>query len=104
MDLLLRIKRLVLGRRYRFSLKALDEMDAHDLSEMDVVESIVSAVAVYKTLRSRSPERRSPGEKLYVIISGNLAGMPIYTKGKIAQGEEGETYYFLVSSKLSVPG
>jgi len=105
-DVLVRIKRAVLADRYGFSEKAKTELEADDLTELDVVEAIVHAQAIYKTLRSRSPRRSQRGEKLYVIIGTNLVGLPIYTKGKFLreeneQGEVLETYYFLISSKRS---
>jgi len=56
-DVLVRIKRAVLAGRYAFSEKARTEMKVDGLTEMDVVESILNAVAIYKTLRSRSPVR-----------------------------------------------
>ena len=100
-DVLVRIKRAVLAGRYGFSEKADTDLEADGLTELDVAEAILNAVAIYKTLRSRHPRRGRPGEKLYVIISTNLAGLPIYTKGKFLReaGEETETYYFLISSK-----
>jgi len=54
---LIRIKRAVLAGRYAFSEKARIEMEADDLTEADVAESIINAVAIYKRLRSRSPLR-----------------------------------------------
>jgi hypothetical protein len=56
-DLLRRIKRAVLAGNYAFSEKALLEMEADALTELDVAESILNAVAIYKTLRSRSSWR-----------------------------------------------
>ena len=49
-DLLRRIKRAVLAGNYAFSEKALLEMEADALTELDVAESILNAVAIYKTL------------------------------------------------------
>lgn len=66
---------------------------------MDVAESILNAVAIYKTIRSRSPRRGHRREMLHIIRSANLAGVPIYTKGKLVAEAGVETYYFLVSSK-----
>ena len=45
-DVLIRIKRAVLTGNYRFSEKALIEMDCERLLELDIVESISTAVAV----------------------------------------------------------
>jgi hypothetical protein len=73
-------------------------MDASAITDWDVVESILNAVAIYKTLRSTSPLRKSR-EYLYVIQSPNLEGLAIYTKGKLVRRAGVETYYFLISSK-----
>jgi len=98
-DTLIRIKRAVLAGRYAFSEKASIEMEADGLAELDIVESIVNAVAIYKTIRSTSPYRRKTREYLHIIQSTNLEGMIIYTKGKLVQESNVETYYFLISSK-----
>ena len=102
MDVLIRIKRAVLAGRYAFSEKARLEMEVDDLTELDVAESIVNAVAIYKRLRSSSPSRTKRREYLYVIQSTNLEGLAIYTKGKLVQEADIETYYFLVSSKRAL--
>ena len=98
-DVLVRIKRAVLAGRYEFSRKAAEEMDADDLTPMDVAESILNAVAIYKTIRSVNPRPGRQREYLHVIQSTNLVGVPIYTKGKLVAEAEIETYYFLVSAK-----
>jgi hypothetical protein len=69
MDVLVRIKRAVLAGRYAFSEKARIEMETDDLTELDVAESILNAVAIYKRLRSTSPSRTKRSEYLYVIQS-----------------------------------
>lgn len=53
--LLVRIKRAVLAGRYAFSEKASIEMEADGLTEFDMVEPILNAVAIYKKIRSRNP-------------------------------------------------
>lgn len=78
------------------------EMEANSLTELDVAESILNAVAVYKRLRSHSGLRTQSKEYLYVIQSTNLEGLMIYTKGKLVHEAEAETYYFLVSSKKAI--
>ncbi len=98
-DILTRIKRAVLAGRFIFSEKAVLELNADGLTEMDAVESILNAVAIYKKLRSTSPMRSQAKEYLYVIHSMNLNGMPIYTKGKLLRRDGEDTYYFLISSK-----
>ncbi len=57
-DILVRIKRAVLAGRYVFSEKARLEMEADGLEEMDIAESILNAVAIYKKIRSTSPARK----------------------------------------------
>jgi hypothetical protein len=101
-DVLVRIKRAVLSGAYAFSKKARMEMETDGLTEFDVVESIANAVAIYKTIRSRSSLRTRARERLYIIESANLVGLAIYTKGKFVREENRETYYFLISSKRAL--
>ena len=96
------IKRAVLAGRYVFSEKARLEMETDCLTELDVAESILNAVAIYKRVRSRSPFRGQTSEYLYVIQSTNLDGIMIYTKGKLVHEADVETYYFLISSKKAI--
>ena len=77
-------------------------MDADAITARDVVESIVNAVAIYKTLRSKSPYRGRAREYLYVIQSTNLDGLAIYSKGKLVAEAGEDTYYFLISSKKAL--
>jgi hypothetical protein len=104
MDTLVRIKRLVLRGSVRFTSKARDEMRADGLTTSDVVESIVNAQSIYKTLRSRSAARRHTGEKLYVIKSFSFDGTLIYTKGTIAREAQRQVFYVLVSAKIATFG
>ncbi len=46
-DTLKRIKRAILTGDYAFSEKARIEMEADEITELDVVESILNAVAIY---------------------------------------------------------
>jgi hypothetical protein len=101
-DPLKRIKRAVLLGNYAFSEKARIEMEADQLTELDVAESILNAVAIYKTVRSSSPLRPHSKERLYIIQSTNLNGLAIYTKGKLVSHAGEDTYYFLVSSKKAL--
>ncbi len=77
-------------------------MEEDGITELDVAESILNAVAIYKKLRSRSTYREKSVEYLYVIQSTNLDGLMIYTKGKLMRETDSETYYFLISSKKTV--
>lgn len=78
------------------------EMEADGLTELDVAESVLNAVAIYKRIRSQSPYRKQERELLYVIQSTNLEGLMIYTKGKLVKESGLDTYYFFVSSKKAV--
>jgi hypothetical protein len=79
-DILVRIKGVVLAGRYAFSEKARLEMEIDGLTELDVAESILNAVAIYKKVRSTKPSRKASREYLYIIESTNLDGLAIYTK------------------------
>jgi hypothetical protein len=76
-------------------------MELDGLTELDVAESILNAVAIYKKLRSESRLRKGR-EYLYVIQSPNLDGLAVYSKGKLVKEEGIETYYFLISSKRAL--
>ncbi len=62
-DILVRIKRAVLAGNYAFSEKARLEMEFDGLTELDVAESILSAVAIESTPLYKRPAkafRRTP--------------------------------------------
>lgn len=101
-DILVRIKRAVLLGNYAFSEKARIEMEADQLTDLDVAESILNAVAIHKKIRSTNPRPPHKREYLYVIQSTNLTGLAIYTKGKLIVKGDTETYYFLISSKKAI--
>ncbi len=75
------------------------ESKADGLTELDVAEAILNAVAIFKRIRSQSAARGQRREYLYVIQSTNLDGLAIYTKGKLVREANTDVYYFLVSSK-----
>jgi ribosomal protein S3 len=101
-DILIRIKRAVLAGQFVFSEKAQIEMEIDNITDMDVAESILNAVAIYKTIRSRSHFRKSRYEKLHIIQSTNLEGLPIYSKGKLVHKSGRDIFYFLLSSKRAL--
>jgi len=101
-DILVRIKRAVLAGHYAFSEKASLELESDGLTELDVVESIVNAVAIFKTIRSTSLYRQKTKEYLHIIQSTNLEGLMIYTKGNLVEESGIEMYYFLISSKRAL--
>jgi hypothetical protein len=100
MDVLLRIKGLLVRGRYRFTHKAVADLHSDGLDPEDAVEAILNAQAIKKTLRSRDALRRRKREKLYIIESFNYRGTLIYTKGKFAREVGTEVYYLLISSKI----
>lgn len=100
-DILIRIKRAILAGNYEFTEKARIELRTGGLCESDALESILNALAIHKTIRSTSVYRTHTREYLHVIISMNLEGHPIYTKGKLVAEMGVETYYLLVSSKYA---
>ena len=77
-------------------------MESDQITELDVAESILNAVAIYKTIRSTSPHRSHARELLHIIESTNLNGLAIYTKGKLVSEAGLDTYYFLISSKKAL--
>jgi hypothetical protein len=77
-------------------------MEADGLTESDVAESIISVVAIYKRLRSRSVLRSRRTEYLYVIQSTNFEGVMVYSKGKLISDGGEDRFYFLVSSKRAL--
>ena len=76
------------------------ELELDDLTREDVRESLLNAVAIYKTIRS--PRRGVGREYLHVIQSPNFDGVPIYTKGKLVVEVDREVYYLMISSKQSL--
>jgi hypothetical protein len=100
MDVLVRIKRLVVCRRVLFTEKAETEMRRDALTPELVYEAILNAPAIFKVLRSRAPKARR-GERLYVIKGLTFDGVDVYTKGKILKKERVEVFYVLISSKKS---
>jgi hypothetical protein len=64
-EVLKRIKRLILVGRYVFTEKAIIERERDQLSEEDILESIMNAQDIYKTINSRNPYRRGQRDKLY---------------------------------------
>ena len=100
MDVLVRIKRLVVSRRVLFTEKAEIEMARDALTPELVYEAILNAPAIFKVLRSRSP-RAGRSETLYVIKGLTFDGADVYTKGKILKKEGIDVFYVLISSKKS---
>ena len=102
MDILIRIKRLVIEDKLYFTQKAADEMDRDGLKNWIVKEAILNAPAIAKKLRSKNPIT-GVREYLYVIVGLTYDGIPVYTKGKISNLGGREVFYVLISSKRSMP-
>ncbi len=103
MDVLTRIKQLILRGDYRFTLKARTEMEGEGITELEVSEAIMTAPRINKVLRSYNPGTGTR-ERLYVIKGFTFANRLLYTKGKILReidpgGDEHETFYIFISSK-----
>ena len=77
-------------------------MEADQITGLDVAESILNAVAIYKTVRSVNPHKGRRREMLHIIQSTNLNGLAIYSKGKLVSDAGQDTYYFLISSKKAL--
>lgn len=103
MDILHRIKHLIVRGRYRFTYKAARELHADNLEPEDALESILNATTIKKSIRSRSIRRGESREMFYVIENFSYRGTLIYTKGKISREAAEEVYYLLISSKRSTP-
>ena len=71
------------------------------LSPADVLESILNAHEIAKIIRSRSPARSRPVERLYVLKSLNFSGTLVYTKGTIRREDAKDVFYVLVSAKIA---
>lgn len=104
MDVLSRIKGLVVRGQVRFTRKAQDEMEADDLTRGEVAESIVNASVIEKVLASRRPHHGRKREKLYVIKGFSYGGTLIYTKGKVARQDGREVFYVFISAKIATYG
>ena len=100
MDILVKIKRLVLTGNVFFTKKAEFEIEKDNLSAELVCESILNAPNIYKKIRSIKSFSKKK-EYLYVIIGLTYDDVPIYTKGKIINSDNQEKFYVLISSKKS---
>lgn len=100
MDILIRIKRLIIARRVVFTLKADDEMAIDGLTRELVYEAILNAPMINKKIRSRDPDTGQL-DYLYVIKGMAYDGLTIYTKGKIKKEADKEVFYVFISSKRS---
>jgi hypothetical protein len=93
------IQRAVRSGNYELTIKARLDMDVDDLDPQGVIESILNATQVFKTIRSTSKDRRKRREYLHIIISPDSSGVLIYTKGKLEARASKVTYYIFVSAK-----
>ena len=99
---LLRIKRCCLIGRVVFTEKAEAEHIADGLGRDDIVEAVVNAPAIYKTLRSRSLRSKVRRETLYVIVGLTHEGILVYTKGALRRHAGQDQFYVFVSAKRSI--
>jgi hypothetical protein len=101
MDLLIKIKRLIIARKVIFTSKARREREQSGLSVEEILESIINAPSINKTINSTSEFKKKTKEKLYIIISSTFDGKIIYTKGTIRKVNGHDEFYILISSKWS---
>jgi hypothetical protein len=101
MDILIKIKRLVLSRNVIFTRKAQFEIEHDHLSADLVFEAILNAPGIKKKIRSANPNNGNK-EYLYIIVGLTYDDIPIYTKGKIVKTDGEEKFYVLISSKKSI--
>ncbi|MBI3535834.1 MAG: hypothetical protein HY072_10170 [Deltaproteobacteria bacterium] len=102
MDILVKIKRLVISRKVIFTSKAREERQSNGITIEEIFESIINAPSIYKTILSTSEFKKKKKEKLYIIIGSTFDGKLIYTKGAIRKINNTEEFYILISSKWSV--
>jgi hypothetical protein len=100
MDVLRRIKQLVVRRRVAFTEKARIEMQADGLDDFDVFESLLNARRISRK-RSTSLRRRAGKENVWIIVAPNHRGTEIYTKGVIRRAGGVEHFDVLISAKRS---
>lgn len=72
------IKQLVLRRQIIWTAQSESQMAMDDVTKDEVVESIVNARWV-RAKKSTSPRRRTPRERVYIIIGKTFGGLPNYT-------------------------
>lgn len=70
----------------------------------DVIEAIINAPAIYKTLRSTSGSRAKRRERLYVILGTTHDGIVVYTKGTVRRQAGRDVFYVLISAKRALRG
>lgn len=102
MDILIKIKRLVISRKVVFTTKAREERQADGLTVEEIFESIINCPIIHKSILSTSEFKKRKKEKLYIIIGSSFDGKLIYTKGAIRKVNNLEEFYILISSKWSV--
>jgi hypothetical protein len=97
MDLLRRIKSLIVHRHYRYTVKAADKLETDDLEEEDVFESI----------RQRRADQQNPaidkttGRKALCHRKHQLQRDAHLQQGAIRREAGEEVYYIFVSAKRS---
>ena len=95
---LVKIKRFLIAGRIRFTEKSVLEMERDRLTRVMVIEAILNAPAIVKTITSRNPISGNR-EHLYVISGQTYSGIIINTKGKFLRVRGEELFYILISSK-----
>lgn len=97
--MLFRIRRLILKGQYLFTEKADTEILLSSITREDVLEAIMNARQVDKTMRTTSFGKTHKNEKVYVIRGFTYNNILIYTKGTIKIVDGKEVLYRLISAK-----
>ena len=100
MDILVRIKRLVVSRRVLFTEKAEIEMARDALTPETGIRSDPERTGNIQGVAFAQSEDEKE-RKLYVIKGLTFDGLAVYTKGKILKKEGIDVFYVLISSKKS---
>jgi len=98
---LIKIKRLLIDGKYRFSNKASNELRRDGFDIRDAVEAILNAPAITKRIVSHDPFT-GKREYLYIISGPTYQGQILYNKGKFVQSEDSIEFNFLISSKRDI--
>jgi len=100
---LIKIKRLILQRKYEFRLSAELQLASDGLTMDDALEAILSADYLTKK-NSTSQDKVTPKEKVYIIESYTYDGILMYIKGTIRKSRNQDEFYIIISAKRSTFG
>jgi hypothetical protein len=100
---LVKIKRLVLRKKYEFRLSAELQLANDGLTMDDALEAILNADYLTRK-KSTSQDKFMPKERVYIIESYTYDGILMYIKGTIRKSRNQEEFYIIISAKRSTFG